>query len=174
MFICNSTCSAVIHGASEHFAKQFVLSGGISAIKACGTLKRLPARKLRAQVTRWEKQSTKARNLMGRQMQFLSAQQRSLQKSDQLEYKEHDASSSFILQALPSKNTVCTLGDSGMYYVGMRNATIRDSMTRLIRDSLNTLSFIARQNKAFYAQIVAAEFECELPVVLGHGQPREK
>lgn len=147
---------------SKHFAKQFVLSGGISAIKACGTLKRLPARRLRAQVTRWEKQSTKARNLLGRQLHFFSAQQRSLQRRNQTEYKEHDATSSGILQALGSKTTVCTLGDSGLYSVGMRNATIRDSMTRLMRDSLNVLSFIARQNKAFYAQIVAAEFECEL------------
>ena len=147
---------------SKHFAKQFVLSGGISAIKACGTLTRPPARRLRAQVARWEKQSTRARNLVGHQFQLLSAQQRLLQRQAQPVYADSMLSSEQLFQALLCNNAASTLGDSGSHSVGIRNATIRDAMTGLIRDSLNTLSFIARQNKAYYARIASAELECEL------------
>ncbi len=147
---------------SKHFAKQFVLSGGISAIKACGTLTRPPARRLRAQVARWEKQSTRARNLTGRQLQLLSTRQRLLRRHPQTASSDHALSSEALFQSLICNDAASTLGDSGSRSVSMRNATIRDAMTGLIRDSLNTLSFIARQNKAYYARIASAELECQL------------
>lgn len=150
---------------SKHFAKQFVIAGGLSAIKACGMLTRPSSNRMREQVAHYESQSTKARNFVGHQLQLLLARRQKIQSADEGQDDRGWPSEGFLGKIL--QNAVAThLGDSGTLAICMRNTAISHSVTGLIRDSLNTLSFIARQTHTYYPRIVSANLECEFRLLL--------
>ena len=138
---------------SKHFARQFVKAGGISAMKACRMLERAPTTRLGKEVDHWLRQS---------------------ERCDPRGHVHPPAHNAFLRGVGDSMREGTFAATARMFRLAANRATAAEtsegssvqaattaSVTSLIADSLNVLSYLARLSNSHYSLIAKSKMEDE-------------
>ena len=157
---------------SKHFAKQFVGAGGISAIKACGTLVRSPTPRLKKELEHWERLSQKCGQHLHPSTQPLENDDDRRNSVGRLGDQERTFAATMLLRAAGKRNGSGGGGTGRGEEGGTQNnsivrgnvltQTLSSVVTGLVVDSLNALSYLARLSASYYPRITKAKLEDEL------------
>lgn len=155
---------------SKHFAKQFVGAGGISAIKACGTLVRSPTSRLKKELEHWERLSQKCGQHMHPSTPPLENDDDRRNSVGRLGNQERTFAATMLLRAAGKRNGSGENGrreEGGIQHISIVRGNVLTQalssvVTGLVVDSLNALSYLARLSASYYPRITRAKLEDEL------------
>jgi hypothetical protein len=148
---------------SKHFAKQFVGAGGISAIKACGTLVRSPTSRLKSELIHWERMSQKCgQRLRPSTLLNFSARQEETTDFNNRVKKIGNQGKTFAATMHSRVGNKRNGGGRDIINADILTSILSGVVTGLLVDSLNALSYLARLSASYYSIITKAKLEDEL------------